>query len=169
MDRENLVWLAGLLEGEGSFQKPPPSNPRQPAITVQMVDEDVIARVADLFGVKYQSYGARKVEWKPTFKAQVRGLPAWTLMKELYPLMGTRRRSQIDAVRASIDEDRIGNRSQLTPTQIFEIEARYLKGESAGSLGEEFGISKHTVFSIRQGRYKCQRERSVRSSGRSPC
>jgi hypothetical protein len=42
-----LAWLAGLLEGEGSFMPGPPSNPRMPIICLAMNDEDVMARRAD--------------------------------------------------------------------------------------------------------------------------
>jgi hypothetical protein len=42
----DLHWLAGLLEGEGSFLKGPPSAPRHPILALQMTDEDVVARVA---------------------------------------------------------------------------------------------------------------------------
>lgn len=45
-------WLAGLLEGEGSFLKGPPSAPRYPVLSLQMTDEDVVARVAAMLGRK---------------------------------------------------------------------------------------------------------------------
>ncbi len=45
VDPLELHWLAGLLEGEGSFMVGPPSDPRRPAIAVQMTDEDVMRRI----------------------------------------------------------------------------------------------------------------------------
>ena len=37
-----IAWLAGLLEGEGSFMPGPPSNPRMPIICLAMNDADVM-------------------------------------------------------------------------------------------------------------------------------
>ncbi len=53
MDERILHWLAGLLEGEGSFLKPPPSAPNTPRITLQMTDEDVVQRVQEIFDLTY--------------------------------------------------------------------------------------------------------------------
>ena len=47
-----LHWLAGLLEGEGSFMTGPPSSPGLPVIAVNMTDQDVMARLGRIFGRK---------------------------------------------------------------------------------------------------------------------
>ena len=44
-----LHWLAGLLEGEGSFMTGPPSSPGLPVIAVNMTDHDVMARIGQIF------------------------------------------------------------------------------------------------------------------------
>ena len=44
-----LFWLAGILEGEGSFLARPPSSPNSPAIRLPMTDVDVVERVAAIF------------------------------------------------------------------------------------------------------------------------
>jgi hypothetical protein len=96
-----LHWLAGILEGEGSFLAGPPSAPNKPRIALQMCDEDVVARVAALFGIKYQTSnrGVYKTIYVLTFK----GFRAVTLMQQLRPLMGRRRQQQIDnAVRGYV-------------------------------------------------------------------
>jgi hypothetical protein len=49
-----LHWLAGLLEGEGSFMPGPPSNSRMPIIAVAMNDADVMSRLGRIFGRKVQ-------------------------------------------------------------------------------------------------------------------
>lgn len=41
-----LSWVAGLLEGEGTFLAPPPSSPNQPRLRVQMTDRDIVDRFA---------------------------------------------------------------------------------------------------------------------------
>src|SRR3954470_10928174 len=45
-----FLWLAGLLEAEGTFLRPPPSSPRSPQVVCRMTDRDVFERVADRFG-----------------------------------------------------------------------------------------------------------------------
>ena len=53
MTELELVWLAGLLEGEGAFLHGPPSAPNQPRIALNMTDLDVVERVSKMFNVKY--------------------------------------------------------------------------------------------------------------------
>lgn len=95
-----IHWLAGLLEGEGSFMAGPPSAPNRPRITVTMTDEDVIARIADLWDQSYFPEKPRPGR-KPTYRVALRGQRAVALMKELRPLMGERRQSQIAAALSS--------------------------------------------------------------------
>ena len=53
MDEKELYWLAGLLEGEGSFMRGAPSRPNTPMVSLSMTDEDVVARVGRMLGVSY--------------------------------------------------------------------------------------------------------------------
>src|SRR4051812_19042345 len=48
---QDLYWIAGLLEGGGSFLPPAPSPPPIPLITIEMTDRDVRERFARLVGV----------------------------------------------------------------------------------------------------------------------
>lgn len=52
---DELHWLAGLLEGEGSFMAGPPSSPGLPVLAVNMTDHDVMARLGRIFNRKVQS------------------------------------------------------------------------------------------------------------------
>lgn len=99
IDVKDLFWLAGLLEGEGSFLKPPPSDLKRPRIKISMTDADVIKRVNQLFAVDYYytRRTLRKAHWKTEYSTILRGKRANVLMSQLYPLMGERRRSQIQA------------------------------------------------------------------------
>jgi hypothetical protein len=94
MERETFYWLAGLLEGEGSFMSGPPSAPNAPRIHIAMTDEDVIAKVAQLWGVKYLKAGGERTRlhgWKPVFGVTLTGKRSIELMLNLRPLMGKRR------------------------------------------------------------------------------
>jgi len=98
-----LHWLAGLLEGEGSFLHGPPSKPNCPRITVQMTDLDVIQRCSTLMGVPYKNArnDKRNPKWKRAWALQLGNYRAVALMQRLHPLMGARRQAQID--RALVD------------------------------------------------------------------
>lgn len=95
---DNYAWLAGLLEGEGSFKKGCPSAPGKPVVTVSMTDRDVIQRVADMLGVRsFREQHWANPKWKTAYTLQISGRRAVDLMIRLRPMMGARRRAQIDA------------------------------------------------------------------------
>lgn len=165
MTTEDLMWLAGLLEGEGSFLAGPPSHPRQPAIAIDMTDLDVIQKAANLLEVNYiQRIKKKNPKWKPSFSVRKRGLAALELMKVLRPLMGKRRQEQIDRAIASY-ERLAGPRTdpsapKLTETDVREIKATFAIHEGAErlpqgtytALEEKYGVSKKTLQRIREGR-----------------
>jgi hypothetical protein len=101
-----LCWLAGWLEGEGSFVRPPPCDPRRPRISAVTTDADVAAEAGRLLRVKALfSHPRRDREkgWSPTWRVLRQGQPAVRLMQALHPLMGQRRRSQIESALAAVD------------------------------------------------------------------
>jgi hypothetical protein len=154
-----LYWLAGLLEGEGSFMLPPPSDPGRPRMSLQMTDEDVVAKVAALWGVKFMQFtrndGAGR-DWKPTYSILLRGTPAVELMTRLRPLMGQRRQAQIDRALAShalkVRYDGCG--PKLNAEQVRSIRAELATGGrgTAARLAREYGVSHPTIRQIRDGR-----------------
>ena len=98
-----LHWLAGLLEGEGSFMPPSPSAPKLVRINITMTDKDVIEQVAKLVGVKYiHKRTPTNENWKPSYRITILGTRAVNLMVLLRALMGERRKQQIDKALASI-------------------------------------------------------------------
>ena len=130
MRAEDLAWLAGLLEGEGSFLKAPPSSPNCPRISLEMTDKDVVERAASLMNGKVAT---RAVE----------------LMRVLHPEMGSRRRSQIDAALETYIERRRGdNTRRLSEDQVRQI--REHNCSSISSLAREFGVSRFTIRNIRE-------------------
>jgi hypothetical protein len=101
MEPSDLNWLAGLLEGEGCFSVQRYKGNRKPAprITVSMVDEDVVNRVGALFGssVSRADPPSRKGH-QPQYVTALGAGRAAILMRELYPLMGARRKEKIERV-----------------------------------------------------------------------
>lgn len=93
---EEIAWLAGLLEGDGSFQlqKNGPTT-RIPRIVLSMLDFDVVERISKIFGSNITKDKTPK--GKTMFKTAIaRTLVVEPLLKELYPHMGLRRKEQIN-------------------------------------------------------------------------
>lgn len=102
-----IAWLAGLLEGEGSFMmcnnRGGGKTYRYPKIVVGMTDRDIIERVAAIFGTSVYNlpdytYPQYQKPRKPAYRAAVQGTKAAELMKALYPWLGARRRAKVDEV-----------------------------------------------------------------------
>ncbi len=145
----DLHWLAGLLEGEGSFLAGPPSAPRSPAVQVAMVDRDVVARAGGLLAVAVMVVPSRREGWRTAYSVRVRGAPAVLWMKRLRPLMGTRRREQIDRAVASWGPD---PRQLLDDQRAAEALARLTNGETVRQVAERFGTSVWCIYDLRLGR-----------------
>lgn len=96
-----LMWLAGLIEGDGCFlQRKDCFSPR---VFVAMVDKDTVERFAAPFKVNVRHVPSRKENWQPYFVAQVGSAAALALCKTLYPHMGKRRQHRIDEMLLAID------------------------------------------------------------------
>ncbi len=135
-----IVWLAGLLEGEGSFMKGPPSSPNLPIISIKMTDEDIISKVANLFGNAYCAYAMREIHHKPCFGVKLVGSKAILLMQELLPYMGIRRSQQI---REAINSYKVKEKVpplKLSMDQVQEIKNYRSQGYSTRRLAEMYGL-----------------------------
>lgn len=94
MNRDDLMWLSGLLEGEGSFDL---REGRYPRVRVGMTDRDTVGRVATLMGVKVRlSY--RRAPESAMWHAEVSGARAAEIMRLVLPHMGARRSAKIATV-----------------------------------------------------------------------
>jgi hypothetical protein len=146
---EDLYWLAGLLEGEGTFIAGPPSAPRSPAVQLSMADRDVVDRAAALLECAVTIVPARREGWRTAYSARVRGARAVAWMKRLRPLLGSRRQEQIDRALACHGHD---------PTRLLDDERatdalkRLSRGESVRQVAERFGTSIWCIYDLRLGR-----------------
>lgn len=102
-----LAWVAGLLEGEGSFMTGRNHVNGKlylyPRIVVSMTDEDVIDKAAKIFGTSTYKI-PNKTKNKQQWRAQVNGSRAALLMSDLLPYMGTRRSEKILSILAEYGE-----------------------------------------------------------------
>lgn len=150
LSENDKFWLAGFLEGEGSFLKGAPSNPRLPMVSIVTTDEDVIDRVGIILGCNYWKIYPRKSHWKVTYVIRPKGGKAVELMQTLKPLMGKRRQEQIQR---ALDSYKPKPRfSKIIAKQAYEIRQRFRNGEKAINLAKEFGITKWSVYAIHQER-----------------
>ena len=145
MTNKELYWLVGILEGEGSFLKGPPCSPNLPIVTVNMTDEDVIAKVAIMFGgLKYQKVKKRKAHWKQSYSVRLVGKNARMLMMKLQPLMSFRRQEQIEIALRSYDpkitERRWKHMEKLTIDNVLSAKIRIDLGESLRSVARSMKV-----------------------------
>jgi len=145
----DLHWLAGLLEGEGSFLKGPPSAPGLPVLSLQMTDEDVVARVASMFGRKLISWQAPNANWQRTFIARASGRKAVAWMVAVRPLMGHRRGLQIDEAIASYAPKAVALLDDDAASRALRLLA---SGMSVRAVATEFGTSIWCIYDLRGGR-----------------
>jgi hypothetical protein len=157
VSEQDFYWLAGLLEGEGSFAPGPPSAPNSVRITLSMTDRDVVARVAGLWRVSYHEVRkARTLErgWKPAYAVSLRGRRAAELMHDLLPLMGERRQLQIRRALANYDPYL---RYKLQPEQIVEIRKLLAEGWTHTEIALKYSVDRSTVSHIKAGVRKAYR------------
>lgn len=150
---DSYEWLAGILEGEGSFFMRQDAYPH-PVCVVAMTDEDVIVRAAVLMGGTYLL--VTRPFRKPIYRCSIGSGRAANLMQRIYPLMSTRRQGQIAAAIAGFEAGRaMGERhvkTTLTNGQVREIYRRAHGGERTSDLAAEFGIAPSVVSAIKTGR-----------------
>jgi hypothetical protein len=94
------AWLAGLLEGEGSFH----CRGGCPRIALEMTDEDVVARYASIIGAGYQRRLPTEARHKVSYICSAYGDRATLIMRDILPYMGERRSTKIQehlAIRAT--------------------------------------------------------------------
>lgn len=95
MKLEDVTWIAGLLEGEGTFDTDGAS--RQIRIRCEMTDEDVINKLHVLSGggAIHVSYRHTRNGNKTTWTWDIRGKLAYELELAILPYMGERRTAKI--------------------------------------------------------------------------
>ena len=153
MKIRDLYWLAGILEGEGSFMKGTPSAPNLPRISCSMTDEDIIKKVSSLMEVKYHKckLSDKNPKWKDTYIVNLRGKRARKLMEELKPIMGNRRQAQIQRALDSYDPNK--SIIKLSKQDIPKIRVLLKNGKlTHKQIAIKFGVERSTISHINNGR-----------------
>jgi DNA-binding NarL/FixJ family response regulator len=149
MDDSEFFWLCGLLEGEGSFMKGPPSRPQYPVLSVTSTDEDVIQRVGGLLGVSYCRVTKRRDHWRQSYSLRIHGKRAVDLMLKMRPHMSRRRREQIDAAADSYEARPNHGASKLTESQVRRVKQLIREGLSSRTIAAKTSISFWSINRIK--------------------
>lgn len=94
ISREDAIWLAGLLEGEGTFDL---HRKKYPRVRVGMSDRDVVGRAATLMGAQVRS-SLKPYPNAAMWHAEVSGVKAVAVMEAVLPNMGARRSGKIATI-----------------------------------------------------------------------
>ena len=94
-----LNWVAGFLEGEGSFTCL--GNGTVPSVHAQQVQKEPLERLQQLFGGSIYFYPSRKENASDSWRWAVNGQGAVGIMMTLYSLMSPKRKEQIRKVLAT--------------------------------------------------------------------
>lgn len=103
IESRDIHWLAGLLEGEGTFYRYKWKGRKtyvSPRISVCSTDKDIIDRVSSIMDTRTYGpykYGDNKKPWWKTETTKSTGV-GW--MMTLYSLMGERRKAKIAEILA---------------------------------------------------------------------
>lgn len=144
------IWLAGYLEGEGSFS----ARAKGAHVSVGATDADIIHRAGRLMGcLRISLHAPAKEHWNEMHRADLGGRAATALMIETYPHMSPRRQStiveklrQVQDTLSAIDERE--QQRGVTRMQAESIRARVAAGETQASLALEHGVSRPAISQI---------------------
>ena len=162
MEHDDILWLAGLLEGEGWFGVMNAPWQREgagvgygiAAISLNMKDRDVVWRAAVLMGAtRIVEVNPKKSHWSTTYQIKIVGQKATRVMMALLPHMGERRSIQIkDAIDHEAGKPERHQRGEsnvnakLTADQVRRIR---VSGKRGVDIANELGVSQATVSLIR--------------------
>ena len=91
-ERNKLLFLAGLFDGEGSFGIWGKGNGRKSfQCSVEMCDQDSVKKFADFFGGNVVKPRLRKSHWTQTYKWKLSGGRAYECIEMMIEYMSQRR------------------------------------------------------------------------------
>lgn len=118
MYQHEVMWLAGLLEGEGSFSI---GNQPTPRLTLQMTDKDVVKKASEIMGSSLW-HGSPTVTGKDIWITTASGLRGIEWMRILKPYMGVRRKQQIvDTVSKWLERRGYHKQDQMYWSRVFGL------------------------------------------------
>jgi hypothetical protein len=147
MKETELYWVAGLLEGEGSFLIKTDSSSLK--VQCAMSDFDVLQHLQSLCNGNLSAAGTKaKAHYKQIWTWSLNGEPAQRLMHDVYPLMGQRRQEQIldSLVKHAIRREQVILSRECKTVWYTEAAKAYLRHEGSYRMIEaKYGVNYVTV------------------------
>lgn len=163
MTKEDAIWLAAYLEGEGCFlwQKSVSGGKeyRYPLIVVSSIDLDVIEKAMSIMGSCKPIKMGRNQPGKQLWRTQIGGKRSLGIMSAILPYMGQRRTSRINeifrlaAMRPGATKGQKHHAAKLTPEAVMEIrtsEDRFKHGFQM-NMARKYGVNPGTIWYVRNG------------------
>lgn len=117
--QHEVMWLAGLIEGDGCFCIGKGKTPR---LSIQMTDQDVITKAAKMLESSVWTSGRLTKAGKTVWSCGASGLKAIEWMRILKPYMGIRRQGQIVKIVSSwLDKKTYNNKDKLFWASVFGL------------------------------------------------
>lgn len=151
MKLTDLHWLAGLLEGEGSFYLGESSTP---SIVVTMTDLEPVRKASILMGSKSVTSSTVTSAGKRVYRTSLsRAKKVRKLLLLLMPLMSPRRQGQIERLisRCNKMEDDYISGFQKAELVTYLVK---VKGVSQAELSRRTGISDSVIHNVIAGKTK---------------
>ena len=149
MNREDIIWLAGLLDAEACFRI---NHGNSPQIALSMSDKDLIERTAFLWGsniaIRKPRYDNRPNyignKWKTMYTTTINGRKAVIFMKELLAVnrLGKRRTAKILEIIQQWENRPV---KRLSPEQVFELRNDFQAGMSSKELSKKYKITPESI------------------------
>ena len=143
---EEIIWAAGLLEGEGSFLLQ--TGTYYLKVQVQMTDLDVLESIQRIFGGNIHPITKRREHWKDAWVLNISGSTAYTCMVEIRPYMHSRRTKQIDlalSARKEYEENKVIN-AEIKNSLKKKIVEEYINGKgSIRFLAKKHGVGRGAI------------------------
>ena len=148
--RDNIIWLAGLLEGEGNFRL----DKNCPRITLNMTDKDVVEKVHNIFGGNFyiQDKSKYKSNWNICYSLTINGERAIGIMLSIYTLMGQRRKTKIKEIVGKWKTLPAPVNQKITSRIADFIREDYTNGISYNDLAIKYNLSYAGVWSVINGK-----------------
>ena len=157
VSKSDLMWLAGLIEGDGCFHL---TKSGRPIIFIEMTDKDVIDRVGNLWDSLVYVNKPEKSHYKPSYRSSVFNNKAKAFMIALKPYMSSRRQSKIAEIIQTCNENYKPKRSINCLETIEKIKLEN-KTISCRRLAPRYGVSHETIRWIVRGKHLDESQKKI--------
>lgn len=142
--RDQIIWLAGLIEGEGCFTYTLQNGPR---VSIKMVDEDTIIKISAIWKAPYHKINKQKSTWQDSYMISIYGSKAIQWMLSIYSLMSIRRKNKI---RSIVQQ---WKNTKIKKTIDYNIKNAIIEDYKSNNffkkeLAKKYNVHRHTISRI---------------------